>query len=240
MTLLTIATDAADELQVTRPGSVAGSTADTSRRMLRYANAVGRDLMKEYAWQDLRREQTFTAIAGEVQTGILPSDFDRFVPETFWDRSSDQFLSGPIPAARWQGLKARNYSNSYRKFMIRNDSVYAIPAFGGGESLAFEYVTNQWCQSSGGTGQAAFAADTDTARIDEELITRGIIYKWLLSEGLPFEGALNAFVTYKNDLIKNDEPRPRILVAGDIFARPTGRHWTGTPEVNVDLDVLDG
>ena len=242
MTLLSICQDAADELQLTpRPQSIIGSTAPGARRLLRFANAVGKELMTEFPWQVLRKEKTFTASADELQSGILPSDFDRFVPETFYDRSGKIPLAGPIRAAQWQGLKMLGYSDRQRKFMIRGGSVYVIPAFGGNESCAFEYVSNQWCQNAAGDTQyTAWNANTDTALLDEELITRGVIYRYLENEGLPFEAAFQYYDGYKKDLRDNDEPEPNILAAGDIFTQTTSRPWTGVPETGIDFTVLSG
>ena len=88
MTLLTIVKAAADEIQMPRPATVVGNDTPDAQRFLRYANKVGSSVMKKYAWQALRNEHTFTATATEEQTGALPDDFDRFVPETFWNRVS--------------------------------------------------------------------------------------------------------------------------------------------------------
>lgn len=232
MSLLTICQDAAVELQIDRPDAVAGQIGIDQRRLFRYANRVGIKLMRGYHWQILRREHTFTALAGSEQTGILPSDFDRLVPEAFFDRTNRHLVTGPISAVQWQGLKANGYVAPERKFTLRNDIVYAIPDFDGGESLAFEYITDEWCQSSGGTGQTKFAADTDVARIDEELITLSVVYLYNWSQGLPFEGNMAAANECLNDLVRNDEPSAGVLSVADIFGDSSSRHFTGEPAVS--------
>ena len=98
MTLLTICQDIADEVSVFRPTAVIGSSDSGILKLRRAATKAGYALMRNAAWLDLRKERTFTAIAGETQTGILPADFNRFVPETFWDRTNIQFVVGPVSA----------------------------------------------------------------------------------------------------------------------------------------------
>lgn len=227
MTLLSICQDAAREIGISKPGSIVGNTDPNAEKLLRYANKVGVRLMSVFPWQVLREEQTFTAIAGSEQTGILPSGFNRFVPETFWDRTNVQLVTGPITSVQWQGLKAGSYSGPEKKFIYRGGSVYALPAFSGGEALAFEYITENWCQSSGGTPQAAFAADTDVGLISEELITLGVIYEFEDGEGLPSDGSARDYLQLFDTLSGNDQPSAGVLVAADIFGG--GRHFAGAP-----------
>jgi hypothetical protein len=184
-------------------------------------------MMKTYPWQTLRKEGTFTALAQETQTSILPSNFDRFVPETFWDRTNDKLIVGPIDSVEWNSKKAAGYSGTPR-FIYRGDSVLVVPAFAGGESLAFEYVSKNWCQSSGGTAQSAWAADTDTGILDEELLIYAGIFEYLDSEGQPSGNALAQLRNYMKILTKNDRRVSGIMAAGDIFSSG-GRHFDGTP-----------
>lgn len=232
MTLYTICRDAALEVGVTPPGTIVNNSADDARKLLRYAGKAGLRCMKEVPWQVLRKEQTFTGVAGSEQTSILPSNFDRFVPETFWNRTSAVLISGPVAPQQWQGLKAGGYSGDPR-FIYRGGSVFILPVLSGGESLAFEYVSNKWCQSSGGTAQTAWAADTDTGILDEELLTLATVFEYLSGEGLPNQKAGSDYMTYKATLLKNDQPTSNIMVAGDIFGG--GRHYDGVPTADTGL-----
>lgn len=226
MTLLTIAKDVADEVNVSRPSSVIGSDQEEARKILRYANKCGTHLMRKFPWQALRAEQTFTGVAGSEQASILPSDFDRFVPETFWDRTNKVLCVGPIGAVEWQSLKASDFSGLTR-FTWRGDAVLMIPDLNGGEALAFEYISKNWCQSSSGTGQAAWAADDDVGVLDEELLTLGTVYEFLAGEDLPWEKAWNDYKAALDRLTDNEMANANIMSAGDIFGR--GRHFSGAP-----------
>ena len=229
MTLLSICIAVADEVGIERPTSIVGNAQPTSQKLLRYANKTGTRLMKKVAWEVLRKEKTFTSVATETQTGILPSDFDRFVTETFWDRTYATLMPGPISASEWPGLKAFNYAGE-AKFALRGGSVLVIPVPASGRSYAFEYVSNTWCQSAALAAQTAFAADTDTGILDEELLTLGTKFVYLTDEGLPNQIAAAEFKEYFDMVLDNDQPNARIMVAGDIFGiAGSGRHYTGTP-----------
>ena len=234
MSLLTIVQNAAAEIKIIKPTSVVNNTDPDVESLFRQINKVGDRLMKLYPWQILTKEHTFTSVATEEQTGILPADFDRFRMETFWNRTDQYFISGPISSTEWQGLKATSYSTEeYRKFAIRGDSILVIPTMGAGKTLAFEYVSKNWCQSALSVGQTVFAADTDTSIINEELLTRGLIWEHLNAEGLPNAAEANNFVEYYKILVKNDRPNSKVMTAGDIFGGVnSSRRFTGAPTVS--------
>lgn len=231
MTLLTICQAIADEVGIDRPVTVAANTAPGPQKLLRMVNKVGKQLMKSYDWQVLRVGGTFTGLGQETQTSFIPADFDRFVPETVWDTTNNNMLVGPISPVEWNSLKAFSYNNtSRRKFIHRSNSILVIPIFSGSENIIFEYVSNQWCQSSGAVGQTAFAADTDTGILDEELLTRAAIVEYLATEGLPVGAAAGSFKEYLDLMTDHDNANTPILIADRIFGG--GRHFDGAPNVN--------
>lgn len=234
MSLLTIIQGAADETEILRPTSVISNTAPEVQKLLRLANKVGDRLMVVFPWQILSNEKIYTSVGTEEQTSFFESDFDRFITETMWNRSDIFMISGPITAQEWQGLKATSYSDTeHRKFRHRNDSMFIIPLIDAGKTIAYEYVSKNWCQSSGSVGQSAWAADNDTGIINEELITRGVIWEYLNAESLPNATQAASYEEYFELLIRNDRPSEDILVAGDIFSGSRGsRHYTGTPPVS--------
>ena len=232
MTLLKICQDAASEAGVIRPTSIIGSTSTLELKMRRAASRAGLGLAAAANWKALSKERTFTAIAGGTQTGLLPADFDRFEPETFWDRTNLQPLIECESPVEWAGLNAGNYAGTVRRFIRRGLDVSVIPAFSGGESLAFEYVSKNWCQSSGGTPQSDWAADTDTGILDEELLTLGTIFNYLTAEGLPAAVTQADFSARMAMLLRNEKSAARLMVTGDIF----GGHYRfqGGPRYNTD------
>lgn len=225
MTLLTICNAVCDEVALTRPATIVGNSADDARTLLRLVNKVGEDLMFTVDWQSLRKERTFTALGQEVQTSILPSDFDRFIPSTFYNRTTARNIEGPITPAEWQMIKANSGQSSDPYFIYRGDAVSVLPVLTAGESLAFEYISNQWAQSSGATPQTEFLADTDTAIIDEKLITLGAIFEYLQSENQPSDVAFGLYKSRREALVNSDQRNRGTLSAGDIF-KHSGRAYT--------------
>lgn len=215
-TLIEIGRAVADKVQLDRPLSLAGATDPGAQRLLQLAQEAGDEIARAFPWQALRRERLFSALPQEAQDGILPADFDRFVPETFWDRSHAGLLSGPVSPAIWNVLKARGHAGA-RLFALRGNAVLVIPPPAGGEAYAFEYVSRHWCASAAGAGQAAWAADDDIAAIDGDLIQFHMTAAFLDGEGQPAGLALQRYRNRLATLIANDQGAVELLGAGDVF-----------------------
>lgn len=223
---LKIIQNAADEIGIAQPATGIGNGAVETLKMIRYADKVGNALMKSFHWQILTKEKTFTSVASETQTStILEADFDRFIPETFWDRTAAFLMTGPTTPKEWQNLKATDYNNTgSRKFRLRGDSILVIPTPTAGLAYAYEYVSNKWVDiAASGTPKVAFTLDTDIPLINSELLTLGIIYEYLDGDGLPAVSAAKTYLDMFKLLAKNDQPSSGTLLAGDIFGgKPTG------------------
>lgn len=230
MTLLSICQAAADDIGLdVRPVSIVGNPDPDAQRLLRFAQRVGSDLATRAPWQALRLVQSFTATATEVQAGAIPAAFQRFIAETAWDATNDIAITGPIDPVEYQSRKndlgTAQYTGPMRWFTRRGNDFLVWPIPVGGETYLFEYQSGAFCQSAGGTPQNEWLADTDTGRISEELITLGVIARFLSADGQPAQMAEAAYRARLNTEIKNDAPGARVLPAGDIFG--TGRRFTG-------------
>lgn len=234
-TLLEIANGVADETKGPRPATIAGNTDPAAQQMLRLINKVGTRVMQIYAWNIIRKEETVTAPGGEtlISAANMPTDFDRFVPECFWDRSSNNLLSGPVSAVEWNGLKVQTFSSQNKKFIYRGGAVLTQPEFDNGVSLAFEYISNEWAtDTTGATGKSKMDTDTDISLFDENMMIAIVKYEWLKDEGMPEAGPASLDAKDALDaLTSNDAASEDIAVTGDIFAQ-NSRHFEGSPKAS--------
>jgi hypothetical protein len=124
----------------------------------------------------------------------LPSDFHHPLDNTFWDRSRFWSMRGPLSPQQWQLYKSSviGRASIQRRFRFRREggntvlSIDPVPT-DNGSALVFEYVSNAWCQSSGGTPQTQWLADTDTGLLDEDLLMLGT--RWRVMKRLGFSYA---------------------------------------------------
>jgi|SRR5581483_9525653 len=123
----------------------------------------------------------------------LPSDFQRPIDNTLWDRSRFWSLRGPLSPQQWQLYKSSviGRASIQRRFRFREIagvlkfSIDPVPT-DNGSAFVLEYVSNAWCKSSGGTKQTSWQADTDLGILDEYLITLGIRWRMLRRLGFSY------------------------------------------------------
>jgi hypothetical protein len=188
MSLLTIVQDAADRIGLVRPSQVVGNADAQARAFLAAAQQEGKALARRHDWQRLIKERTFTATATEEQSGVLPADFERMIPGSFWNRSQDRRVAGPLSPQRWQLLKSGLIVMPWDSYRVRGDSFLMNPTPTANDAFAFEYVSTYWCGAADATTptQAAWVADTDIGFLDEELMTLGVMWRFKKARGLEY------------------------------------------------------
>jgi hypothetical protein len=189
MSLLTLIQTTCDSIGLTRPSVVITSADQNVRTLLALANTSGEELMKRYEWQELTKEVTFTS-TGTISQGSLASiasDMDRFVNDTFWNRGLREKIQGPVTQQQWQQDLSFNVVGPPYKFIVNDGTLYVGPTpLAAGQTLAFNYITQNWCQSSVGTGQAVWTADTDTTKIPERIHRLDLIWRFKSAKGLSY------------------------------------------------------
>lgn len=139
---------------------------------------------------------TFVTTATETQSAVIPSDFDRFLPGTVWNRTKSRRVVGPLGSERYQMLQASVSVSTWDAFRIRGGAFLMFPTPDAGDTIAFEYVKNTWCtDSTGTTYQTAWVADSDLPVLDDEIMTLGIVWRFLQQKGLAYG---EAFRSYEN------------------------------------------
>lgn len=200
MSLLTIIQNAARALNISVPTTVVGNTDLNTALLLRLAQEEGKELARRHDWQKITKEKTFTTTAAAVQASSIASDFDRFVfGVEIWNRTLSQKYRGPISSQAWQRLQVGQAGGIVGWWRLRGGDLLIYPSPTAGQTAAYEYVSNQWCESSGGTDQSAWAADTDTGILSEDLMTLGIIWRWKQTKGLAYAEEM---ATYERELEK--------------------------------------
>lgn len=199
MTLLAIIQSAADLIGVTRPTTVVSSSDRNVRTLLALANVEGEELLERYAWPETNKQATFTTVAAELQGTLvsIAADFGYIVNGTMWNRTLNQPVDGPLTPQERQQMASGSVTGPFHDFYIRGASLYLFPTPTAGQSVYFEYQSNLWCQSSGGTGQTAWAADTDTGILDESLMKLGVVWRFKKKNGLDYA---EDFRTYEQKL----------------------------------------
>lgn len=234
MSLLTIIQGACDRLNLVRPSAVVSNTTDENvRKLFGLAQQEGKELAGRGTWQRLTSEKTFITIAAETQTTAVPTDFDWYIPDTMFNRTRSRPFGEPLSPDDWQLAKATVVAYLNPSFRFRGNAILIMPAPSAGDTCAYEYISKNWCQSNASVGQSSWAADTDTALLDEELHIQGLCWRWKSALKLDYAEEFATYERNVNQATDRDGARPRISTSSSrSFKAPWARQngdYTVTP-----------
>lgn len=102
----------------------------------------------------------------------MPTDYDRPVDNTQWDKSKHWQMLGPITQQQEEWLKSGFIATGPRiRWYIQGGTFQIWPALSSNEYLGFNYISKNWVYAAGDSlpTKALFTADTDTCIFPNEL-----------------------------------------------------------------------
>jgi hypothetical protein len=146
----------------------------------------------------------------------LPSDYDRLIDRTDWDKSQHWEMLGPETQQQSQWLKSGYISTGPRvRYWLQGNAFQIWPALGAAHSLGFVYVSNLWVTATGGTAptKTSFTVDSDTCIFPDRLMVLGTKLKYFEIKGFDTT-ALYRDYTMQLDLAKaHDAGSPTLSFA---------------------------
>jgi len=232
MSLLSICSNAVSEIGSFRtPTTIIGNTDQTAQQLLALSNKVGAALVREYDWEVLKIDYTFATVNG-VEAYDLPSDYKRMSDITMWDRTDRWPLLGPATDVEWQTLKGRlNPGGSRFWYRVVNNRILLFPTPTAAYTIAYTYFSKSWVleASDGTTRTTTWTADNDTSILDEDMLTRGLVYEFRAAKGLPSAASLDDYNDSIAKLRAGDIPRGILDFGGTRFRR---NRWPLLPDGN--------
>ena len=220
-TILTIIRDFAPRVGVGKPTTATGSTDVQVQQMVALANEEGQELAARFDWQQLILEATWTSVATEDQgalSGTIVSaalGFNHILNDTIWNRTTKVGPGGPLSPVAWQANKATSYTGPYSQYRIRGGHLLLLPAPAAGETLAFEYVSENWVSNTTGDATSnAFVSDDDYPLLDSRLIKLGLIWRWKAAKGLDYSQEFQNYELAVADAKTRNIPRTKVSMNG--------------------------
>lgn len=217
MSVLTIIQSFCRKHALSVPSSVIGTTDTQIAQLGEILNEVIDEIVTESKFNVTNQEAVFSCTPSEDQgalTDLAPFGYQFAIFETFFDRTLRRPLTGPLGETEWQRLKALPSTGVYFKFRIRQDHLllYPIPTAPYSD-IAFEYMSSWAVKSSGGVLQAGILADSDTIVFPDNIIKRGLAFRWKQIKGLPYQEDEKQFYNLLNNYIAKDKVGRRINVS---------------------------
>lgn len=119
---------------------------------------------------------------------VPPSDFDRQIDRTHWNKSDKWEMLGPSTPQQREWLRSGYISTGPRiRYSYIGGYFMIWPPLGSTETLSYEYVTKYWVNATAPTSltptKQAFTVDTDTCIFPDVLMRALIKYKYFAVKG---------------------------------------------------------
>lgn len=183
--IVTIGTPATQVPQIGWVISTSGGSNATGFPYPTTVTAVNGSLITVNNVANLTTTNTTLAFGQEIYS--LPSDYDRMINGTFWDRGYRWQVYGPLSPQEWQVLKSGlSPTGPRRRFRIFGGTVHIDPIPYDSNTLVYEYYGMGYALSTLGVAKTQFDTDTDTYVLPDDLLTQGLIWRWRRAKGLDY------------------------------------------------------
>lgn len=146
----------------------------------------------------------------------LPSDWDRQIDRTHWDKTQHWEMLGPETAQQWEWLTSGYISSGPRvRYRIFGNFFQIWPPQGTAHTLGFEYMSNAWAANAVGTAKSSFTVDTDTCIFNDRLMVLCLKHQYFLAKGLG-DIHLQSYLGELNLAESNDSGSPTLSMAPTI------------------------
>jgi hypothetical protein len=145
----------------------------------------------------------------------LPSDFDHYIPHTWWDRTNHWMLMGPQSPQfdQWQrsGITTTGPRIRWRQ-IGRTPTVFRLwpppTAESTPDALVFEYVNDGWLEHVGGTFGDLITADTDVPLLNSFGMILGVKWRMWQIKGFSYGAMQQEYIDFINRLKARDGGMP--------------------------------
>lgn len=213
MTIASACQSAAIRLVGRRPGAFFSASIQFELELLDLAQDVAVEIAKKHDWQVLTALKVITG-DGAAESFALPADYDRMP------------VKAAIHSSRWTGsafrqadsLDAWLFEKTYSTvgapgwWLLLDGKMQFYPVLSDGETASFYYVSKNVFAGSNGTPKAVATADTDTFRLDERLLTLGLVWRWRQQKRLEYAEDLRTYEIALSEAIGRDRGQRLITV----------------------------
>jgi len=153
--------------------------------MVAIANRGAYKFMTYFKWSGLRTDAEIDSLPGQ-QTYDLPGDFQDLVPNSAWEGEGERPVEWPVPDDRWFMYKFTSYSSGgvyrVRKF---GDTIEVLSDVDDSTNFQYQYISKWVVQDEQQVLKEFFTADSDTYRLDDQVLILGIQAHWMQTRMMP-------------------------------------------------------
>ncbi len=192
MSYLTMIQNACLRIGLNKPDFIINSGDYNIQMLAGFVQQTGHELAQRHIWQNLIKPCQIEAI----NQFPLPEDCLKILASSFVCESRPHQTLSPISRQEWIAFKQKTIAG----YRIQRNQVLLSGSGIKPEQYSFEYLSKNWVVPD----QNEMIADSDQARLDEELITLGVIWRYLKAKGLDYGEAFQSYEHYLINAIARD------------------------------------
>lgn len=144
----------------------------------------------------------------------FPSDYDRPIDRTQWDKTKHWEMLGPETPQQWQWLKSGFIATGPRvRFRPMGGKFVIWPPISSEELLGFEYISKNWARDVNDTAKSSFTADTDYCIFPDRLMVIGLKLKFFEAKQFDTTAHYRDWLSQKDIAKANDSGSPTLSFA---------------------------
>jgi len=205
MTILSVCQDVCKDIGLDVPSAIIGQTERELVELVSTVNKIIPRLVKAHEWELLL---TLATITGDAATTAWPleADYDRMPTDmALWSSSLQTPLTHITSQNEWLGLSTYNFNYVINAWIKFGGNINIQPALALGVTATYYYISNAAVAPSTGSNKATWTLDTDTFRIDEELLRLAMIWTWKAKKGRPYAEDMEDYNDRLGQLITEDK-----------------------------------
>lgn len=211
MNILAIVQRASTKIGLARPSQVYGSSQQVAYDLQEVIADAVTSIVEAHDWQVLRAMATVTGDGASTEFD-LPGDFNRMVKYAeLWSSRYQWTMNHIATTDEWLGLLTLPYTQVSGSWTIYGGKLHILDTMASTETAKFFYIRDKAVTSEGGTHKAAFTADTDSFRLNDDLLRLAIIYKWKQAKEQDYSEEMADFNIMLNRMIDKDGGSKPIL-----------------------------
>lgn len=213
-------TTTANSTSVTAMSSIVGLTSDST--FMAVGGSIPQDTYVTAASGSTVTLSNAAASAGTVSITFsktkyaMPSDYDRLIDGTDWDKSQHWQMIGPETMQQKEWLKSGYISSGPRVRYYQQGNKFQIwPPLGVAHLLGFDYVSNLWVTATGGTNpsKTSFTVDSDTCIFPDRMMVLGTKLKYFEIKGFDTTALYRDYTMQKDIAKASDAGSPTLSFA---------------------------
>lgn len=176
-----------------------------------------------------------TQITFAKDTYDIPTDFDRYITETWWDRTNQWRLIGPDSPQMDQLLRSGIFTTGPRRRFRqvgRRPAAYRIwpPPFANAApapgALVWEYISKNWVEKADGSFADKMTANDDICLLDDQITIMGVKWRMWQIKGFEYAAMQQEYIDAVSakfasdggipDLYLNRRSGPFLLTNGNV------------------------